>query len=376
MRRRWKGLLSLWLALLVLLSGQTAWAAEPAYLYIAGQAETLEVGQSIQVEDRVSIGIEIDSSLNEQSGVMDELSGVLSDYDLDGWDIWRVDSGGTYLNEWMADRAASVRISMSDYQSYKEDDGSNESAILLVPQLTEKQAEPLSVTITIGDQSWSAYSFSGSWDHTYSGRQTASISVSPSDGEVVCQYYLAQGSESYAESDLGSLSWVDYGGGIPLTSGEYILYAKAQDADGTVVYASTDGIVIDGSAPIISGITDGGVYEGDTTFTVDADDLESVTVDGREVSLTNNSYTIIADDQTHKIVARDRSGNETVCEIMVNKKSSTGSEIADAGTYTLAVGTAYTLGSGKWTVSGDNTVYEGGRSFYVSTGGEYSFSKQ
>lgn len=374
MRKRWKGLLCLWLALLVLLSGQSALAAEPAYLYTAGQA-ALEQGQQIQDADRGSIEIEIGTSLTEQSAIMNALGGVLSEYDLEGWSVWRTDSGGYYLNEYKGDYSAGYRISDADYQSWKEDNGLNESSILLVPKLTEKVAEPLGVTITIGDQSWSAYSFSGAWDHTYGGRQTASISVSPSDGGVTCQYYLAQGSESYAESDLGSLSWVNYGGAISLIGGEYILYAKAEDADGNVVYASTDGIVVS-SAPVISGVTDGGVYEGDTTFTVDGADLESVTVDGQEVSLTNNSYTIIADDLTHRIVARNSAGGETVCEITVNKKSSATSEITDAGTYTLTAGTAYTLGNGRWMVSGDNTVYEGGRSFYVSTGGEYSFQKQ
>lgn len=374
MRKRWKGLLCLWLALLVLLSGQSALAAEPAYLYTAGQA-ALEQGQQIQDADRGSIEIEIGTSLTEQSAIMNALGGVLSEYDLEGWSVWRTDSGGYYLNEYKGDYSAGYRISDADYQSWKEDNGLNESSILLVPKLTEKVAEPLGVTITIGDQSWSAYSFSGAWDHTYSGRQTASISVSPSDGGVTCQYYLAQGSESYAESDLGSLSWVNYGGAISLIGGEYILYAKAEDADGNAVYASTDGIVVS-SAPVISGVTDGGVYEGDTTFTVDGADLESVTVDGQEVSLTNNSYTIIADDLTHRIVARNSAGGETVCEITVNKKSSATSEITDAGTYTLAAGTAYTLGNGRWMVSGDNTAYEGGRSFYVSAGGEYSFQKQ
>lgn len=374
MRKRWKGLLCLWLALLVLLSGQSALAAEPAYLYTAGQA-ALEQGQKIRDADRGSIEIEIGTSLTGQSAIMNALGGVLSEYDLEGWSVWRTDSGGYYLNEYKGDYSAGYRISDTDYQSWKEDNGLNESSILLVPKLTEKVAEPLGVTITIGDQSWSAYSFSGAWDHTYSSRQTASISVSPSDGEVTCQYYLAQGSESYAESDLGSLSWVNYGGAISLIGGEYILYARAEDADGNAVYASTDGIVVS-SAPVISGVTDGGVYEGDTTFTVDGADLESVTVDGQEVSLTNNSYTIIADDLTHRIVARNSAGGETVCEITVNKKSSATSEITDAGTYTLAAGTAYTLGSGRWMVLGDNTVYEGGRSFYVSAGGEYSFQKQ
>lgn len=375
MRKRWKGLLCLWLALLVLLSGQSALAAERAYVYTAGHAEMLEANQELESSDRTETGVELNTALTDQSAIMGPLENVLLKYNLDGWSVWKVDSGGIYLNEYKDDLAADAIIPLDKYVNYTQNDTEESCAILLVPKLTEKPVEPLSVTITIGDQSWSAYSFSGAWDHTYSGRQTASISVSPSDGGVTCQYYLAQGSESYAESDLGSLSWVNYGGAISLIGGEYILYARAEDADGNVVYASTDGIVVS-SAPVISGVTDGGVYEGDTTFTVDGADLESVTVDGQEVSLTNNSYTIIADDLTHRIVARNSAGGETVCEITVNKKSSATSEITDAGTYTLAAGTAYTLGNGRWIVSGDNTVYEGGRSFYVSTGGEYSFQKQ
>ncbi|MBQ8280325.1 MAG: hypothetical protein IJZ23_10825 [Roseburia sp.] len=49
-----------------------------------------------------------------------------------------------------------------------------------------------------------------------------------------------------------------------------------------------------------------------------------------------------------------------------------------AGTYTLQAGTAYTLGSGSWTVtyngSGDSCTYAGGRTFYVTTTGDYTFA--
>lgn len=296
--------------------------------------------------------------------------GVLSDYDLDGWSIWRIDGSG-FLGEYMEDRTADARISQAEYSTYVAG-----ASMILVPKLTEKTTEPLSVTITIGDQSWSAFSFDGSYNRTYSSEQTASISTSPADGEIVCQYYLAQGDESYTSDELDGLSWSDYGGGIPLTSGKYVLYAKAQNIAENAVYASTEGLVVDGAAPVISGITDGSVYEGDTSFTVSDANLESVTVDGQEVSLTNNSYTIVADNQTHRIVARNKAGYETVCEITVNKKAITGNEITDGGTYTLTAGTAYRLGDGKWKVSGDDTVYEGGSTFYVSAGGEYSFQKQ
>lgn len=42
----------------------------------------------------------------------------------------------------------------------------------------------------------------------------------------------------------------------------------------------------------------------------------------------------------------------------------------------LASGQAYKLGSGSWKVSGDNTVYSGNTSFYVTSSGAYTFEKQ
>ena len=38
--------------------------------------------------------------------------------------------------------------------------------------------------------------------------------------------------------------------------------------------------------------------------------------------------------------------------------------------------TEYTLGTGSWTVTGDNTVYSGGQSFYVTESGNYGFQRR
>ena len=43
---------------------------------------------------------------------------------------------------------------------------------------------------------------------------------------------------------------------------------------------------------------------------------------------------------------------------------------------TLKKGTAYQLEAGTWNVSGDNTDYAGGITFYVDKDGEYEFIKK
>ena len=50
--------------------------------------------------------------------------------------------------------------------------------------------------------------------------------------------------------------------------------------------------------------------------------------------------------------------------------------IAEVGEYYLETGKAYTLGDGTWTVNGDTTKYAGGITFYVTTTGNYTFSRE
>ena len=50
--------------------------------------------------------------------------------------------------------------------------------------------------------------------------------------------------------------------------------------------------------------------------------------------------------------------------------------ISSEGKYELKPGIPYKLDNGKWKVAGDNTVYEGGSTFYVHESGTYEFQKQ
>lgn len=50
--------------------------------------------------------------------------------------------------------------------------------------------------------------------------------------------------------------------------------------------------------------------------------------------------------------------------------------VVESITLPLTVGTQYELGDGRWKVTGDNTVYNGGNTFYVSSEADYTFTKQ
>lgn len=70
--------------------------------------------------------------------------------------------------------------------------------------------------------------------------------------------------------------------------------------------------------PVIGGIENGGKYCKSVTFTVTADNLDKVTVDGTEVTPNaDGKYTITADDKAHTIIAKDTAGNVTKYTITV-----------------------------------------------------------
>lgn len=73
----------------------------------------------------------------------------------------------------------------------------------------------------------------------------------------------------------------------------------------------------DVTAPVISGITNGGKYCTSVTVTVTDRNLDQVTLDGTAVTLTNNQFTIPADGGRHTVKATDIAGNETECTVTV-----------------------------------------------------------
>ena len=126
-------------------------------------------------------------------------------------------------------------------------------------------------------------------------------------------------SKSLSLSELVSQSWTEYTGPVTINKeGSYVVYAKLTDKAGNISYIGTDGLVIDTTAPHAVGIEDGGVYYGDTTFTV-YDDEASVTVDGKTVTLGDGAYTIEADNGEHTVIVTDKAGNRTEYTITVYK---------------------------------------------------------
>jgi hypothetical protein len=143
-------------------------------------------------------------------------------------------------------------------------------------------------------------------DTYYNKPQSATIKVKDKGLKAVSvQYYVT--TSIYNLASIKTISkWVDYNGTFSLeTNFQNVIYVKITDELGNVTYAASRGIVVDTIAPTITGVTTR-KYCTSPTMTVKDANLKSVTLNGKNIILSNGKYTIPAG--TYEIVATDMVG--------------------------------------------------------------------
>ncbi len=133
------------------------------------------------------------------------------------------------------------------------------------------------------------------------------------------EYYISE--TALSKTNIEHIeNWTEYKNFSIGSEGTYIIYAKITNKVGGVAYISSDGMVIDKTAPTIIGIEDGKTYCQEMTFTVADDNIDYITIDGEMVSNVHAvNYTLMADGGKHTIKACDKAGNESFCTVTVNK---------------------------------------------------------
>lgn len=254
---------------------------------------------------------------------------------------------------------------------------------------TEAQADlpaPV-ISITLSGQGCKVDELGGKIDYIYvnNPNQQFEYSASQGDQELKIYYYLdkfdditdnAKDKEQMADLwPTGLSSPMIYKLSLDKV---YVLYVKAVGSDGQTTYARSCGIVVDTTAPKIVGLDEGKAYQEGTTFKVEETNLESVKVNETIVTPdSDGNYQVSANGTSCVIRVKDKAGNEKTCSITVTARTlEENGVISVNGTYSLKAGTSYQLAEGKWQVSGDSTVYQGGGTFYVKTDGDYRFTKR
>ncbi len=147
--------------------------------------------------------------------------------------------------------------------------------------------------------------------------------TSEDNGSGVAGLYYIVSDKELSSSELeSSESWQEYKEPVTLSNdGKFVVYVKTVDKAGNVTYVNSNGVVLDKTAPVLSGVEDNGEYEGDTEVTVTDDNLDKVVVNGKEVQLTNGKLVLHTSDKVQSIIATDKAGNMTVVKVKVKAKA-------------------------------------------------------
>ena len=101
---------------------------------------------------------------------------------------------------------------------------------------------------------------------------------------------------------------------------KYVVFARIEDHAGNVTFVSSDGMIVDATAPTVNGLENNKTYCGDVKFTVTDEHLDKVTdtigEETKTLETVDGEYILSAG--THKITATDKAGNKTEVNVTVN----------------------------------------------------------
>ncbi len=148
--------------------------------------------------------------------------------------------------------------------------------------------------------------------------QEVTINATDNSGTVFVSYLVTD--QDLSEEELKSLVFSGYEEPFRIDrNGEYIVYAMLVDTNLNITYLRSDRVTVDNVQPVIGGIENGKTYCEAQTVTIDEKYLDTVTVNGTEVTLDENgSFILSAADGEQKIVATDKAGNTAEMTVTVN----------------------------------------------------------
>ena len=173
--------------------------------------------------------------------------------------------------------------------------------------------------IKIAENGWKSFLNTITFGLFFKDSQTVTVTATDNSGETVTIEYLLS-EKALTESELAGMTFTAYSAPFSINpDNEYVIYAKLTDTSGNVAYINTNGIVLDATVPVISGIENGKTYCEAQTVTIDEKYIDTVTVNGTAVELDeNNSFTLAPADGEQKIVVTDKAGNTAEMTVTVN----------------------------------------------------------
>ena len=181
-----------------------------------------------------------------------------------------------------------------------------------------KDIEKPTGEIVIGTNKWQEFLNKLTFGLFFKDTQEVTINAADNSGTVFISYLVTD--RDLSEAELQSLVFSGYEEPFRINrSGEYIVYAMLVDPSLNITYLRSDRVTVDNVQPVIGGIENGKTYCEAQTVTIDEKYVDTVTVNGTEVTLDkNNSFTLSPADGEQKIIVTDRAGNTAEMTVTVN----------------------------------------------------------
>ena len=181
-----------------------------------------------------------------------------------------------------------------------------------------KDIEKPTGEIVIGTNKWQKFLNKITFGLFFKDAQEVTINAADNSGTVFVSYLVTD--QDLSEAELQSLVFSGYEEPFRIDpNGEYIVYAMLVDARLNITYLRSDRVTLDNVQPVITGIENGKTYCEAQTVTVDEKYVDTVTVNGTEVTLDkNNSFTLSPADGEQRIIVTDRAGNTAEMTVTVN----------------------------------------------------------
>ena len=181
-----------------------------------------------------------------------------------------------------------------------------------------KDIEKPTGEIVIGTNKWQEFLNKITFGLFFKDTQEVTINAADNSGTVFVSYLVTD--RDLSEAELQSLVFSGYEEPFRINpNGEYIVYAMLVDANLNITYLRSDRVTVDNVQPVIGGIENGKTYCEAQTVTIDEKYVDTVTVNGTEVTLDeNNSFILSPADGEQKIIVTDKAGNTAEMTVTVN----------------------------------------------------------
>ena len=181
-----------------------------------------------------------------------------------------------------------------------------------------KDIEKPTGEIIIGTNKWHSFLNKLTLGLFFKDTQEVTINAFDNSGTVFVSYLVTN--RDLSETELGSLVYRAYDEPFCIDpNGEYIVYVMLVDESMNITYLRSDRITLDNVQPVITGIENGKTYCEAQTVTIDEKHIDTVTVNGTEVTLDENGgFTLSPADGEQKIVVTDKAGNTAEMTVTVN----------------------------------------------------------